>query len=132
MIDKLIDSAQSLAAVLAQENAALRAVDLARATTLLAQKGHAIAAFTAANADAAATGLTAAERRRASVEIGERLRALADDNQRLLERAMLVQRRVMGLIAEAAPRPAAAPRYDARGAIEGARKREPVALSTRA
>jgi hypothetical protein len=64
--------------------------------------------------------------------VGARLGSLAAENRRLLERAMLVQRRVIGAIARAAPRALeAAPRYDAGGGIAGARRPPPVVLAAR-
>jgi hypothetical protein len=132
VIEELLRTAGALTAILTRENLALRAMDLAQAVALLEQKGRATAEFAAANAAAAAAGLTEGQQRRAAAEVGQRLRALVGDNRALLERAMLVQRRIMGTIAEAAPRAAPAPRYDASGGIAGARRLAPVALSTRA
>jgi hypothetical protein len=132
VIDDLLHTAKHLTAILARENALLRAMDLAQATAMLEQKGQATTAFTAANAAAAASGLTAAQRRRAVEEVGQRLHQLAGDNRQLLERAIRVQRRIIGLIAEAAPPDPTAARYDAGGGLTGARKRAAVALSTRA
>jgi len=128
----LLAAASRLADLLAAENQDLAALDLAAAVARLEDKTRATADFAAANAQAAAASLTPAERQRIAAQVGARLRALAADNKRLLERALLVQRRVLGTIAAAAPAAAArAPRYTATGAL--ARGALPaVALSTRA
>lgn len=133
MIEDLMSAAKSLTEVMARENVALRAMDLVQAVALLEQKGRATAAFSTASAAAAASGLSPAQRRHAIEQIGNQLRELAADNRALLERAMLVQRRILGTVAEAAPKAmAGAPRYDARGGVDGGRRLAPVALSTRA
>lgn len=132
MTTALIDAAVALADTLARENHALAALDLARAVALLEEKTRATASFAAANAQAAASGLSEPERARIAAQIGSRLQALAGDNKRLLERALMVQKRVLGTIAQAAPAAVArTPRYTAKGGL--ARASLPaVALSTRA
>jgi hypothetical protein len=128
----LADAASLLADTLARENQALAALDLARAVGLLEEKQRATSAFATAHAALAAAGLSEAERTVLAEQIGARLRTLATDNKRLLERAMEVQRRVVGTLAQAAPAAIArAPRYNARGGMAlGAATA--VALSTRA
>ena len=107
----------TLSATLEAENAALAALDLPRAAALVADKQRAIADLAAAEAPAANP---AAER------MARRLRALALENKRLLERAIAAQGRVIGIVAQAA---AATP--DGYG---GQRRQRPppVALSARA
>ncbi len=132
MTQDLIDAAVALADTLARENRALVEMDLARAVGLLEEKNRATAAFTRAHAGAAAAGLTEAERQRIAERVGGHLRALAVDNKRLLERALMVQKRVVGALAQAAPAALPrAPRYGARGEFKrGALPA--VALFTRA
>ncbi|MBN8889165.1 MAG: hypothetical protein BGP12_07230 [Rhodospirillales bacterium 70-18] len=136
MTNELIAAAVALADTLAQENAALAAVDLAGATALLARKQRDGEAFAAAHARAAAlvqAGAPPGTQRLLTEAVGARLRDLAAENKRLLERAMRVQGRVIGSLAQAVPRAlATSPRYDAGGGIAGAGRPPPVALSARA
>ena len=76
-----------LIAVLEQENAALTAMDLPRAAALVVRKTAAIERL---------AGLPA------SRPAAERLDDLARHNRRLLERAMIAQERVIGIVARAA------------------------------
>ena len=132
MIQDLIDAAVALADTLARENNALAALDMPRAVALLEEKTRAAAAFTNAQARIGDIALNQAERQRVAQQVGTRLRAMADDNKRLLERAMLVQTRVVGALAQAAPAAMArTPRYDSRGGMAGATL-PAMALSTRA
>lgn len=126
MIDDLAAAAMRLAAVLEQENAALAALDLQSIGALLPEKRAATAAFAAARN--AAEGEPKAERLRPSAA---RLAALGAENRRLLERAMTVQTRIMGLVAQALP-VTAAPNYCAGGAPRPARSPIAFALSARA
>jgi hypothetical protein len=75
----LTEAAQNLADALAEENAALAALDVKRAGSLVAVKERAVAAFSAA--------LVGAE------------------NKTLLERAIAAQGRVIAVFAQAAVRP---------------------------
>ena len=129
MTPALIDSAVQLADVLARENAALAALDLAQAASMVPEKTRAAAAFTAEQArlNDAATPAAQSELAR---QVAARLKGLAEENRRLLERGIALQGRLIGCIARAVPR-AAAPRYRANGALAGDRAR-PVALSARA
>lgn len=132
MTQDLAAAAARLADLLARENHDLAALDLAAAVRHLEAKTRATAEFATLNAQAAATELSEAERQRLAEQIGTRLRTLATDNKRLLERALMVQTRVIGTLAQAAPAAVArAPRYNSRGGV--ARAALPaVALSTRA
>jgi hypothetical protein len=85
---------QRLSKVLAAENAALSAMDFAGAGALLAPK-HAAA-------DALAAAMRAAASSHAEPQSLHELGTLADENRRLLNRAMRVQRRVLDLVARAA------------------------------
>ena len=126
MTDDLAAAVTRLAAVLAQENAALAALDLPAIGALLPEKQAATAALTAARA--AAEGARTAERLRPDAA---QLAALAAETRRLLERAMTVQTRIMGLVARALP-VTAAPGYRAGGAPPATRSPIAFALSARA
>ncbi len=112
-----------LADAVAAENAALRALDLPAAAALLAQKQTAAAALAAARAGAAPSPALRAA--------AARLQLLAEENRRLLERAIAVQTRVLGVLAGAARAANPAPRYGRSGAY-AARPTAGWALSARA
>jgi hypothetical protein len=122
-----IAAASLLADILTQENAALAALDLPRAGAMLADKQRAAAGFIQAQAmPATATQPEAAER------LAQRLLSLAAENRTLLERAIAVQGRVIGVIARAAA-PAVAPSgYGAPGRNCHASRPAAFALSARA
>ncbi|HEX3347083.1 MAG TPA: hypothetical protein VHS58_03155 [Acetobacteraceae bacterium] len=119
-------AAEALADVLARENALLAAVDLAGAARMVQEKHAAAEAF------AQASKVSPPERDAAARRLAHRLRALADENRALLERAIDVQRRVIGTIARAATVPSPSHRYGATGAATASRKVVPVALLARA
>lgn len=96
----MTDPSARLVQTLEQENAALAALDLPRAATLLAEKQEALRLFAVQPPDTPPAGL----------------RELAEANRKLLERAVAVQGRVIALIAAALPQPAGAGRYAASGA----------------
>ncbi|HTW29400.1 MAG TPA: hypothetical protein VME92_19905 [Acetobacteraceae bacterium] len=124
----LIEAAVALADTLQRENAALEALDLPRATALLPEKTAATARFVALQ-EAAATAAASPDVARA---VAHRLQRAATENRRLLERAMLVQGRVIETVARAARSQAQAPRYGARGTLAADRRAAPLALSARA
>ncbi len=131
MTPELINAVERLADTIARENAALGALDLAGAAGMLAEKTAAIAAFNAADDQARRTGpyMEAGRQRAETLKQAERLRTLAAENRRLLERAIAVQARVIGtIVAGAKP---AAQRY---GATGGLHRGSPgaMALSSRA
>jgi hypothetical protein len=101
------EAVERMSALLVEENAALEAMDFARAGALLAPK-HAAADALAAAWRAADPALGVTEKMR---ELG----ILAEENRQLLKRAMRVQRRVLDLVAKAARPPAGAGRYGAMG-----------------
>lgn len=115
-------AATRLADLLAQENAALAALDLQRATALLTQKQDAVRVFAAAQQATPAGAALAVTR----------LRDLIEDNRRLLERALVVQGEVIGLIAAALPKATGPSRYAATGAPARCRRPIAFALSARA
>jgi len=136
MTEDLATTTARLAEALAAENAALAALDLPRAGAMLAAKTRAAEAFVAAHS--VSRGMSQGISQEASPGAGivppQHLRALLDENQRLLEHAIAVQGRVIGIIARALPRalrdPAAA-RYGAQGRTAPARL-SAVAVSARA
>jgi ferric-dicitrate binding protein FerR (iron transport regulator) len=123
MNDDLIVAATRLADTLAEENAALAALDLPRAASILADKQRAAAGFIAAQS----MPLSAARH-----DAIERVAALATENRALLERAMTVQSRVIGVIARAAA-PAIEPSvYGAQGERRHAARAIAFTLSSQA
>ncbi len=118
-------AASRLERVLLAENAALASLDVAALPTLLAEK-------LAASQDLAAASHQPAPGTPEFTALALRLRDLARENRRLLERAIEVQGRVMRLVAGAA-RQASLQRSLRYGAGGQARpEREAVALHTRA
>jgi hypothetical protein len=114
---------ERLAAIVAAENAALRALDLPAAAGLLARKQSAATAMAAASPGARPTPALHAA--------AGRLRDLADENRRLLECAIAVQGRVLGIVAAAARAADPAPRYGRSGGY-AAQPASARALSSRA
>jgi hypothetical protein len=120
MIDDLIAAGTLLSDALEAENTALIALDLPRAAGMLADKQRALAGLAAAPTEPGSH--EAAER------MARRLRALAVENKRLLERAIAVQGRVIGVIARASTAAAAPVGYGA----ARTRRPPPFALSAKA
>jgi hypothetical protein len=107
MTPSLEYAVQVLAKLLAEENRALTDMDFAHAGALLAPKHAAADALAAAWRAAAAQETPHAE----LLKLGE----LAEENRRLLNRAMRVQRRVLDLVARAARGAKPTARYGAGG-----------------
>ena len=103
------EAVERLSALLIEENAALEAMDFARAGGLLAPK-HAAA-------DALAAAWRAADPTPAVNEKMRNLGLLAEENRQLLKRAMRVQRRVLDLVAKAARTPPPNARYGSGGKL---------------
>lgn len=121
-----IEAALRLADVLQAENAALAALDLALAASMLEEKSACASALAVAQGGVPAVRTAEA---RAAVA---RLRDLAEENRRLLERGIAVQRRVIAAIARAArARASSAPRYGARGIPAAGGAPSAFALSAR-
>ena len=122
--DALTTAAVRLSDVLQAENTALLALDYAAAGRLLPDKRAATAELSAAQAGAlfAPDGLQA---------LALRLNALADENKTLLERAIIVQRRVLGTVAQATQAAAPEPQYGPAGSTLAVRP-IPVALRANA
>ena len=130
---ELITTATALSDALARENAALTALDLARAAAMLDEKMAAAAAFSAAVQRARQLGETHSDQREQIRHVGTRLRDLSAENRRLLERAIFVQGSVLATIARALPKgQLAAPRYGAAGTLTNPRHTQAMALSARA
>lgn len=111
-------AAGRLLAVLEAENAALLRPDVAGLGALLAEKA------------AATSGLLPLPDTPESKVLAQRLRTVAADNQRLLERAMAVQSRVVELVARAAQRAARdAGRYGAAGTYQPGSSGHAIATS---
>ncbi len=133
-ISSLIAAAVRLADVLHTENAALAALNIPAAVRLLPEKLAAADAFVTAQASAGAKGRQAARHRIELESIARRLQDLAAENRRLLERAMLVQTRVIATVAKAARATAerAAPGYSASHGLRGAPRLAACAVATQA
>jgi hypothetical protein len=130
--DELRNAAAALIALLERENLLLAALDLAAAAALVPAKQDAAGAFVRAQARTRAAGGIAPALREAAIALGARLRALATDNRRLLERALAAQGRVVAVIARAVrTRPAEAPRYAASGRYAGPLTPTPLAICSR-
>ncbi len=134
MSKDLVASAVRLGDLLARENTALAALDLSGAAAMLAEKQEAAAGFALAceraGADAEGASLPAPE----LAALARRLDAAAAENRRLLERAVVVQGRVIATVARAVPRAlaAAAPRYGAGGGAAPPARPAALAFSIRA
>ena len=124
-----IVAAQALAELLDRENAALRAMNFKAAVALLPEKQRAADGFAV---DQPRFDGVPPQSRRELERIVLRLKAAAAENKQLLERAITVQGRVIGIVVKALPRALdSAPRYGAQGASRLARL-PPVALSASA
>ncbi len=128
MTPALIDAAVRLADTLARENQALAALDLPLAASLLADKQRAADAFLVAQT--LALHDASARQHATTRDLAARLATLAEENRRLLERAIAVQGRVIGVLARAA-RPEASG-YGAHGGRTAFSRPGAIALSARA
>lgn len=117
MTAPLLAAAARLAQVLTDENAALLALDAPAAAALLTEKLAAARELAEAAAQRPAPRQTPE-----SAGLALRLRDLAEENRRLLEHAILVQGRVLDMVARAARQGAAqsSGRYGASGAAAAA------------
>jgi hypothetical protein len=123
----MIAASSVLADALAEENAALAALDLPRAASMLADKQRAVAGFLAMR-DAQGGAM-----QHAMIEpLARRLQTLSQENRTLLERAIAVQGRVIGVIARAAAPAVASAGYAARGVTGYATRPMAFALTARA
>lgn len=127
MTAPLLSAAARLVQVLKAENAALLALDAPAAAALLEEKLAAARGLAEASAQRPAARQTPE-----SAGLALQLRDLAEENRRLLEHAILVQSRVLDMVARAARHGAAqsSGRYGASGAA--AQHRGAAALHMRA
>lgn len=120
----LIESAQCLVDILAQENDALKRLDFSSATAMIPLK------------EAALADLAKQPRMRIVpppvAAIGKLLGALATENQALLERAIAVQMRIVRIVARAYTPAPAMTQYKAPNGRASSTQRTALALSTRA
>ena len=129
MTQDIVAATNELAEILVIENAALTAMDLVAAGRMLECKQAAAAAFTAAQRHAMAA--------RSTVDVkalriaATRLQKVTEENRRLLERAIGVQNRVLGIMATAARKVDPTPRY-ARSGVYAKRPTSSWALSASA
>jgi hypothetical protein len=125
--EAFIAAAGVLAGTMIEENTALAALDLPRAAAMLADKQRAVAGFLAARA-AQRTDVP-----RAVLEpLAQRLMSLSEANRALLERAIAVQRQVIGIVARAFAPGAAASGYSAQGTLGHHARPAAFALCARA
>ena len=103
MMNALIKTGERLAEALHAENEALASLDFGKAAGLSSAKVQASDAFAAAFAAASRTNARAllAERQNAAA-MAQRLQNLGQENRRLLERAIMIQSKVIETIAGAA------------------------------
>ena len=128
MTTPLLSAAARLVQVLKAENTALQALDAPAAAALLEEK----LAATRALAEAATQRPASARQTPESAGLALQLRDLAEENRRLLERAIQVQSRVLDMVARAARQGVAqsSGRYGASGAATA--DRGAMALHVRA
>jgi hypothetical protein len=124
MAKPVIAAALDLAGILDRENIALKAMDLRQTAGLLAEKAAAII-------DLLASGEAALPSPHpALADVARRVDNLALENRRLLERAIVAQQRVIGIVVRAVAAVAGEPGYGPKCGPETAAR--PMALSTRA
>jgi hypothetical protein len=115
---QLITSAIALAQTLAEENEALRQLDVSRALALLDRKRLETDAFNQAQSatEVAATDTPFTPDQLALAQsVAARLEGAAAENKRLLERAIAVQGQVVGVLLRAVPAAQPPARYSAVG-----------------
>jgi len=110
MTPDLVAAANTLADLLARENAALKRLDFPAAMALVPAKEAALLGVTNGR-----TPAPAVSRDPATLALGRRISGLVAENRLLLERAIAVQTRVVGIIVRAATPPRAAAQYAANG-----------------
>ncbi len=102
-----------LVAVLAEENAALAALEYRRVGDFVDRKRAALEALNAASPGASGQPLLDQDPARRALAL--RLKQLVDENRDLLRRAIKVQNRIMGVVAGAARQAQAPTGYGAHG-----------------
>jgi flagellar biosynthesis/type III secretory pathway chaperone len=129
----MLAAANRLAELLAEENAALAAADIPRAIKLVEAKAEALASLHAMlPLSSPGTTASGSEEWRQAEQLSRRLQHEMIENRKLLEQAIQVQSRIIGMIARAMPRAlaASAPRYGAKGVAQ--HLRQAIAVSSRA
>ena len=127
MTQDLMTAAGTLADVLARENAALKRLDFSAAMALVPAKEAALLGVTNGR-----TPAPVSTRDPALLALGRRISGLVVENRLLLERAIAVQTRVVGIIVRAAKPPPAAGQYAATGFKSAPRRTSAMTLSARA
>ena len=127
MTPDLVAAANALADLLARENAALKRLDLSAAMAVVPAKEAALLSITSGRIPA-----PAANRDPAMLALGRRISGLVAENRQLLERAIAVQTRVVGIIVRAATPPRSASQYAANGFKSTPRRASAIALSAHA
>lgn len=130
MTQELTDAAERVSRVLEEENAALAALEFHTVGTLVVEKRLAIEALQS-------FGVVGTKVRPGHEEPGLRqaalrLQARVSENKRLLERAITVQTRIMGVIASAARATQAPMGYGGQGRLRSSRSAGAMALVVRA
>ena len=133
MMQSLINAGLRLADALDAENEALSRFDMVSAAKLAEAKIRASEAFAAAHGAVNRTASKPDTTERVAAEaLSTRLKALSDENRRLLERAIALQARVIETIATAAI-PHSRPATYGRGGYNASSRLTPsLALATRA
>jgi len=127
MTQDLVDAANTLADVLVRENAALKRLDIPAAMALVAAKEAALLGVTKGRVP-----LPVPERNPVVLALGRRVSGLVAENRALLERAIAVQTRVVGIIVRAAAPQPATRQYAANGFKSQPRRALATALSASA
>lgn len=128
MTPDLIDAVNALAEVLVRENAALRRLDFPAAIMLMPAKEAALLEVSKRCAPLPPS----AGRDPVVVALGTRINGLVADNRNLLERAIAVQTRIVGIVVRAASPPPREGQYAASGFRSQPRRTSAMALSARA
>jgi hypothetical protein len=130
--ETLLASAERFTEILSAENAALTALDFSGTGALMSAKEDALKAMTVALS--LPDGPVDASLRQRIEAFDEQLSRLMDENRRLLERALVVQTRVVGVIARASRCELArqARGYSTNGAPATASRAPAIALAARA
>ncbi len=123
MTQHLVDAANTLAEVLANENAALTRLDFSGAVALGQSKEAALLRLTESFA-----AMPVREVGLLPPALGDRMKQLMGENRRLLERAITIQTRIVGIVIGAAPLPIVE-QYAAYGAKSRRRRASAAALS---
>lgn len=119
-----------LVAILAEENAALEALDYRRVGDFIDRKRAALDALNTASPALSDQAPTAQDPSRHALAV--RLKQLVEENRELLRRAIKVQNRIMGVVASAARQAQAPVGYGARGNRPRSSVASAVALIVRA